>query len=204
MKIGNRLTRLMKEQGYTQESLSKVIGVSHQAVQQWMTDKTTPRSKRVDQLARTLGVSPEELLFGKKTENVLHQKTSEVPLISWIQAGSFTEAIDLYHTGDYEMTVLCPVNHGPSTYALRVEGDSMTATHGKSYPSGCIIYVDPGQGVVSGDRVIAKLQGSHEVTFKQYIDEAGKKFLRPLNTSYPLITDAFRILGKVIGKFESD
>jgi SOS-response transcriptional repressor LexA len=87
------------------------------------------------------------------------------------------------------------------SYALRVHGDSMTAPYGRSYPDSSIIYVDPDQrgGVVSGDRVIAKINGDNQVTFKVFVEDAGRRFLKPLNPSYPVITDPFRILGKVIG-----
>jgi SOS-response transcriptional repressor LexA len=82
----------------------------------------------------------------------------------------------------------------------------MTSPHGKSYPEGCIIFVDPDQrgGIVSGDRVIAKLNGADAVTFKVYIEDAGRRFLKPLNTQYPPIIEEFRILGKVIGKWEPE
>ena len=77
----------------------------------------------------------------------------------------------------------------------------MTAPHGKTFPEGMIIFVDPEQrgGIVSGDKVIAKLKGENAVTFKVFIEDGGKKFLKPLNPTYPLITEEFQILGKVIG-----
>lgn len=124
-----------------------------------------------------------------------------VPVISWIQAGAWHDAEDPFMPGEADEFLPCPSSHGLRTYALRVEGDSMTATHGKSYPAGCIIYVDPDQvgGVVSGDRVIAKINGDSKVTFKVYVEDSGRQFLKPLNPQYPTITDEFRIIGKVIG-----
>jgi SOS-response transcriptional repressor LexA len=129
-----------------------------------------------------------------------------VPLISWVQAGAWGEAVDLYAPGDGEDWLPCPTSHGPRTFALRVDGDSMTAAYGKSYPAGCIIYVDPDQrgGVVSGDRVVAKLKGSAQVTFKVFVEDAGRRFLKPLNTQYPVIDEPFGVIGKVIGKWESE
>jgi SOS-response transcriptional repressor LexA len=129
-----------------------------------------------------------------------------VPLISWVQAGNWHEAEDIYHPGEAEDYLPCPAAHGKQSFALRVEGDSMTAPHGKSYPEGCIIFVDPDQrgGIVSGDKVIAKLNGDNAVTFKVFIEDAGIKFLKPLNQQYPTINEPFRILGKVIGKWESE
>lgn len=98
-----------------------------------------------------------------------------------------------------------PKRAGPHTYCLRVEGDSMTAPYGKSYPAGCIIFVDPDKrSPVSGQRIIAKLKGSPDVTFKVFIQEAGKTFLKPLNPQYPAINEPFKVIGTVIGKWEDE
>jgi SOS-response transcriptional repressor LexA len=124
-----------------------------------------------------------------------------VPVISWVQAGHWHDA-EMHDLPDDELEWRpCPISHGVQTYALRVEGDSMTAQYGKSYPAGSIIYIDPDQagGVVSGNSVIAKINGDAKVTFKVFIEEAGKRYLKPLNPQYPMITDPFRIIGKVIG-----
>lgn len=129
----------------------------------------------------------------------------QVPLISWVEAGKFNEANDVYRVGDAEDWYPMPKKAGHNTYCLRVEGDSMTAPHGKSYPAGSIIFVDPDQrSPASGQRVIAKLEGSDTVTFKVFVQEAGRTFLRPLNPQYPPIHDPFKIIGTVVGKWEDD
>lgn len=90
-------------------------------------------------------------------------------------------------------------------YALRVRGDSMTAPHGKSYPEGAIIIVEPERrSPVNGERVIAKLDGSSDVTFKVYKEEDGRRWLQPLNAQYEPIREPFNVLGTVIGKWEDE
>lgn len=134
------------------------------------------------------------------------QTSRFVPLISWIQAGSWSEAVDLFQPGDGEEWLPCPTSCSAQTFALRIEGDSMTAPYGKTYPAGCLIYVDPDLrgGIANGDRVVAKLNGSNEVTFKVYVEDAGRRFLKPLNPQYPVVTDPFEIIGKVICKVEPE
>lgn len=125
-----------------------------------------------------------------------------VPLISHVQAGDWDEALDHFAPGDAEDWLPVPISHGPRSYALRVRGDSMTDRRGgRSYPDGVIIFVDPDQvaGVVSGDRVIAKVADHDAVTFKVYREDAGRRFLSALNPDYEPIRDEFRIIGKVIG-----
>jgi SOS-response transcriptional repressor LexA len=130
---------------------------------------------------------------------------AEVPLISWVKAGEWGEAADPLPPGTAERWMPCPVRHSESTFAVRVRGDSMTAAHGKSYPEGCIIFVDPDQCSPSnGARVLAKLNGSEEVTFKVFKDEDGRRWLQPLNQSHQPIRDEFRVIGTVIGKWEDE
>lgn len=128
-----------------------------------------------------------------------------VPLISWVAAGAFDVANDPLQPGDAEDWLPMPKRNGKHTYALRVRGDSMTAPHGKSYPDGCIIFVDPEKRSPStGDRIIAKLEGTDEVTFKQFVSDAGRIWLKALNPTYPPIVEPFKVLGTIIGKWEDE
>jgi SOS-response transcriptional repressor LexA len=128
-----------------------------------------------------------------------------VPLISWVRAGDWCSAADPHQPGQADAWMQCPVKHSSSTFALRVRGDSMTAPHGnsRSYPEGCIIFVDPEQrNPLNGDRVVACLEGTDEVTFKTYKHEDGRQWLQPLNPAHEPIRAKFRVLGKVLGKWE--
>lgn len=214
----------MMAANYTQTSLATEMGITPQAVQQWIAGQTAPRGKRLEKLANVLGVSLNWLITGKQDAdddeilikgiscahpdyNVIESNKTKgkVPLISFVKAGDWCEAIDNYTPGDAEQWLDCPSTHGPHTYALRVVGDSMTSPYpGKiSYPEGVIIYVDPDHVVISGCRVIAKLPNSNDVTFKEYREENGKRYLKPLNPQYPLmeISDDTRFCGVIIGQY---
>lgn len=81
-----------------------------------------------------------------------------VPVISWVQAGAWTEVgyaeVDLNSAETYP----CPVPCGPMTYILRVIGDSMIS----EYRPGDMIFVDPEVPAVHGDDVIAIMHDSGE------------------------------------------
>jgi SOS-response transcriptional repressor LexA len=127
-----------------------------------------------------------------------------VPLISWVQAGEWSEAVDL-HPGEAEAWIPSPKAHSARAFALRVRGDSMTAAHGRSYPEGCIIIVEPERRLpVNGERIVAKLENSNEVTFKVYKEEDGRRWLHPLNPGHEQIREPFKVLGTVIGKWEDE
>ena len=128
-----------------------------------------------------------------------------VPVISWVAAGAWSEAIDLYEVGDAEVWMLCPDPIGPRGFALRVEGDSMTSPYpgAESYPHGTFIYVDPDVAHKSGDPVIAKLPSSNSATFKIFFEDAGQQYLKPLNPQHPMIpiTEETHIVAVLVGSY---
>lgn len=129
----------------------------------------------------------------------------KVPLVSWVQAGNWCEAVCSIDASDAERWMDCPVSHSAQTFALRVRGDSMTAPSGatRSYPEGCFIFVDPERcDPVNGERVVACLLHSNDVTFKVYKNEDGRQWLQPLNPLHEPIREPFKVLGTVLGKWE--
>jgi SOS-response transcriptional repressor LexA len=127
--------------------------------------------------------------------NVSHGPTihGKVPLISWVQAGHALEVVDLLHPGDgFEwIDTTCQIK--AHTYALRVQGDSMTP----DFPHGCIIVVEPELDPLPGDFVIAK-NGDDEATFKQLIKDGADYYLKPLNERYPIKPlGSYRVIGVV-------
>lgn len=94
----------------------------------------------------------------------------------------------------------CPTPHGNKTFALRWEGDDMTAPYGRSVARGSILCVDPDQidTLVSGDLVVARINGEGCATFKQLVIDGPRRYLKPLNPAYPAISAPFELLGKVI------
>lgn len=66
--IGNRISRLRKEKGMSQEALAEKIGVSPQAVSKWENDQSCPDISLLPQLAKLLDVTVDELLTGNSNE----------------------------------------------------------------------------------------------------------------------------------------
>ncbi len=62
--IGNRISRLRKEKGMSQEALAEKIGVSSQAVSKWENDQSCPDISLLPQLAKLLDMTVDELLTG--------------------------------------------------------------------------------------------------------------------------------------------
>ncbi len=66
--IGNRISRLRKENGMSQEALAEKIGVSSQAVSKWENDQSCPDISVLPQLAKLLDITVDELLTGNSNE----------------------------------------------------------------------------------------------------------------------------------------
>ena len=64
--IGKRIAALRREKGLKQDELAEKLGVSAQAVSKWENDQTCPDISLLPLLAKTLGVSVDELLSGKQ------------------------------------------------------------------------------------------------------------------------------------------
>ena len=68
IETANRLVKLRKDNGYTQEQLAEYLGISTGAVSQWECDRTAPDITQLPLLANIFDVSADELLEidGKK------------------------------------------------------------------------------------------------------------------------------------------
>ncbi|MET3494194.1 helix-turn-helix domain-containing protein [Variovorax boronicumulans] len=145
---------------------------------------------------RVVRVPPELPCFAPGTPDT-------VPLISWAQAANWTSA----GKQSADRWIPCVAHHSDQTYAVRVEGDSMTSADGalKSYPEGSIVFVDTElQTPADGERVIARLTESNKITLKEFKDDDDRRWLLPLNPKHEPIRTAFVVLGTVIGKWEDE
>lgn len=222
--LGSAIEAARKKKGISKAQMARDFGVKPPSVNGWIESGRIAKDRLEDLFAYFQGVVGAEH-WGLNSDAALYQQRERdpaaigaaespnvkyaprikgfIPLISWVQAGLWSEAIDLYSPGDFESIHPTTVPHGKHTFALRVDGDSMTApagAPGHSFPHGMIIYIDPNQEALPGDYVVARHNGHGHVTFKRYTTEEGRPILKPLNNNgqYPIIRDEFEIIGKVI------
>lgn len=62
MTLGNKLSRLRKQNNYTQEQLAEVLGVSRQAISKWESDVTYPETDKLIRISELFGCSLDYLL----------------------------------------------------------------------------------------------------------------------------------------------
>lgn len=79
-------------------------------------------------------------------------------------------------------------------YALRVTDDSMAP----EFWEGCIIIIEPRHSAQSGQYAVVDY--ADDTTFRQFVEEGGRQYLKPLNEKYAAveITGPFAVRGIVI------
>ncbi|RYY87757.1 MAG: helix-turn-helix domain-containing protein [Chitinophagaceae bacterium] len=208
---GQLIAQAREQLGLNQSELARRLGVTPQSVQSWESDRNTPRHKRLKEIGDQLGVSA-AYLMGEMGRNVdLPDDASNVssalsptryfmyPEISWVQAGSACEAMDTINLQ------ACPTHSsdawaGEDGFWLKVVGNSMTSQVGDSFPEGFLILVAPETEPRSGQYVVARMVDSNEATFKQFVRDAGRFYLRPLNPAFATIAmdSEWEIVGTVV------
>lgn len=203
--FGSRLQSLRKDRKLTQKQLGKIVGVSDVTVGYWEKNQNTPGGVSLTKLARYFGVSEDFLLTGKdQVSNVAPSFGGgmQVPVISWVQAGSWTSESDARNLEGAVDYVLTTGRHSLGTFALKVRGKSMEP----EFKEGDMLIVDPELCPSPGDFVIAK-NGSEYATFKKYrsrgVNENGEDVfeLVPLNPDFATLNslnEKILIIGVVI------
>ena len=183
-----------------QKAFADAIKKSPSQVNQWLTDRRAISEGTARHIERSLRL-PDLWMDATTDVSEIARAPNEVPVISWVQAGAFQPTADPYPPGVSDEWLPCPNGHGPRTFALRVQGDSMTNPSGRSYPQGTVIFCDPDKQVENGSRVIARIGDT--ATFKVYSEDAGRHYLRPLNPQYPVmeITADTEIVAVLCGSY---
>ncbi len=74
MKLGEKIVKLRKERGLSQEALAEQIGTTRQAVSKWENDQGFPETEKLLQLSNVFEVSVDFLLKDEKTETGIDEK----------------------------------------------------------------------------------------------------------------------------------
>lgn len=78
--FGNRITSLRTELGLSQFQLGKLLGVSDKAVSKWENGNAKPRMATCYRLADVLGVSLDELLSSRNSEDARQKELEAVSM----------------------------------------------------------------------------------------------------------------------------
>lgn len=192
--------------------LAEIAKVTPKAASKWLNGESMPGGAKMHALASALKVRVEWLEYGTGSmkEDTLAFDANiepalgptryfEYPEISWVQAGTAMEAMEVSNVAACEIHP-SDAWAGPHGFWLKVRGPSMTSQGGVSFVEGMVILVAPGFDVENGQYCVAKLIDSNEATFKQLIKDAGKAYLKPLNPAFPTVEldNTWTVVGRVV------
>jgi SOS-response transcriptional repressor LexA len=196
----------------TQTAVAKKSGVAQSTIGRILRGEVNPQSGNLERIAKAFSMSLAKLAeIGQEGEAVAEptddlksvERSAQVTLISWVQAGSFADALDNPQPGDGGEWMPRPKRSGARTFALRVRGESMEP----GYQHDDIIFVDPDVRPEHGKDVVVRLDDCNEAVFKRLVVEGKLEYLKPVNPNWPdkiIEISAYpsaRIIGVVIGKW---
>jgi SOS-response transcriptional repressor LexA len=193
--LGERVSKRRNDLQLSQEDLAKKAGVSRVAISKAEIGMTKNfNGDTLFNVARALQCDPEWLQTGKGNidghiNHVAEDKatysaaTYRLPVFKWQSAleQMAKSKKDVIQWLDTTLDV------SSDAFWLKVETDAMTSPIGLTIPEGMMILIVPKDNLNSGDLAIFKRIGTSEILFRKYVEEAGDRYLRPLNQNYKMI-----------------
>lgn len=185
------IRKIMADNNLTQGQFAEKIDVKQPTVSQWLSGKTSISTQYAQTISRVFKIPLANLL----TEN--NQAVSSVdriPVISWVQAGTWTQMPDYENVSEYREV---PSSTPSDWFAIKVNGDSMTRpSGGDSIIDGDIVVVRPykGEPLESLNHSIVIAIHNEEATIKELRFDGSKPYLSPWNPAYPPIKDLEQVV----------
>ncbi|EPK3299809.1 LexA family protein [Acinetobacter baumannii] len=199
--LGENLKAIRKAKKMTQKELARKSGVKQSVISDLETGNAKSTGSILE-LANALGVTAEELKKGVVgelvTSNVSPIQARMAPVLSWVQAGNFTnvESVDMT-----QVTEWFPLpDDCEKCFYLKVRGVS----NEPDFIEGDYIVVDPTvhySDMQSGDIIVVRKD--KDATFKKLVIESdGTRYLKAINPNFhpniiPIDEDCY-FIGQVI------
>ena len=202
--FADRLRDARKAKRYSQTEVSRMLGVTQQAVGKWETGRSTPDPQTVARLAEILDTTADALLGLQQApatapavgRNAFSRYTeSLVPVVGTVRAGYGALAFEEDYGKEYA-SVKDPQNY----FYLVVKGDSMEPR----ISDGDLALVHRQNTLENGDLGVLVYGSDGEGTLKKYIQRGNSVILHPFNPDYEELVikgeelDHLYIAGKVV------
>ena len=209
--VADRITKRMKELGIKQVDLINNRVASKGTISLWLSGGAVPSGERLVKLSNELNVDAAWILTGQgkmsdRFDNSVDLSSvatvTYAPVISWVQAGDFTDMESISNLAECEKLPLVP-GAGKKSFYLEVKGLS----NAPYFEEGEKICIDPDYqlcDVQTGEMIVVKCNDA--ATFKALISESNGYYLKPLNPNWseqiiPLNEDCI-LVGKYVGSFK--
>lgn len=196
MTIGGRIRTARMARGWSQARLADAIGKEQTTVSSWERGRTEPGRDDVVRIASKLGIPLADIEFALRDNQP--REIREIPVISWVSAGSVSDVSMLSEVPDNSMLI---ADLPPGDYfATDVRGDSMD----RISPEGSRIIVNAAdRRLIAGKAYVFSLRG--ETTYKFYQGVPVRRLepytTNPSNKTIFLSNDDWSVIGRVVRSY---
>lgn len=185
MSLHERIKQKLDEKNLKAADLARATKKSAVSAKKWLDGVSVPTAENLKTIAKFLGVTDDWLLFGGKEQqtvdnNVSNKPARLAPVLSWVQAGTFTnvQAVDMSQVEEW----LPLPEECTNCFYLKVQGIS----NQPAFLEGDYILVDPDvyySDMQSGDMVVVRK--FEDATFKKLVIETdGSRYMQALNPNF--------------------
>lgn len=209
--VADRISKRMKELKIKQVDLINKKVASKGTISLWLSGSSIPSGERLVKLSNELQVDAAWILTGQGGMNDRLDNNVDLnpiatviyaPVLSWVQAGDFTDMESISNLAECEKLPLVP-GAGKRSFYLEVKGLS----NAPYFEEGEKICIDPDyhlEDIQTGEMIVVKCNDT--ATFKALISESNGYYLKPLNPNWseqviPLNEDCV-LVGKYVGSFK--
>jgi repressor LexA len=194
IKLGDRIKKARNKAGFTQEELSKKVGITYPTLNKYERNRRVPNSQILSLIAKELHCDPGWLLVGEsdifpESQAADAIRVSNIPVLGRVPSG-FPDRVS-EEIIEYISLPKIP----PGAYALVVKGNNM----GPNIKDGDYAIFFPDTNIQNGDIVVV-INEWGESSLKKYRMRDDEVILVSDNPEYPThrLTGEYKIVGKVI------
>ena len=202
LEISNILNYLIKKTHVSEAELARKISVPRATINRLASGRTPdPRASTLNAIAAYFNISVDQLLgkqpiFLDNNHLVIANTHISIPIIEWKQTKNWENIITKLKPGEHFDWVMVDPSIDQAKFAIRINSESMWP----QFQMNTVLIIAPEKETKNRDFVIAHIQKSDEVVFRQLIVEDNYKFLKAINNIFPTIKfeDCDKIIGVVI------
>lgn len=195
-KLASTLKYLLQAHKLTESELARKTGICQPVIHRLASGETdNPKIESLRPIAKFFSISLDQLIGDIPLELDPTCFNAEplftVPLITMIDALSWPQKNIQSPT-----LVQTDIKISESAFAVRLQKSTMHPT----FPDGTLLIIEPNIAYQHGDFVVAHLKDEQQPTFKQFLVDGQRHYLKSINTDYPgvTLTQDDRILGVML------
>lgn len=200
--INSVLNLLINDARITEAELARKINVPRATINRLVSGRTPdPRASTLNAIASYFNISVDQLI-GKKPlldskQSIIETSHLSIPIIELEEAVNWERIIsELNTTKKFDWIMVDSYSAYQGKFAIRVQGDSMWP----QFQTDTILIISTDKPVKNRDFVIAYINKTKDVVFRQIITDGSYKFLKAINIIFPTINfeNGDKIVGSVI------